>query len=119
MYLKSPFNLKELSIKDFKKYSKNELCSYFDTYSSGATEDTYYFNIYWEEVKERILSLHDNFSFYLISLDWFDVERNRKNWEQADIRLKAPEFWVYGYYFLFIGISDIEQKLIATVLFFD
>ncbi|AKQ47173.1 hypothetical protein TH63_18450 [Rufibacter radiotolerans] len=120
-YLKPPFNLEELSFSDFKNYTKKGLCDFFDGYVNGEwnTNDRKDFVIIWEELKAKISEFSDDFSFYLISLDWFDTELNRKNPESADKRLREPEFWVYGYYFLFIGISDAQKELAFIVMFYE
>ncbi|PVY37310.1 hypothetical protein [Pontibacter virosus] len=120
-YLKPAFNLEKLSIEDFRALNLSGLISFFDKYAAGewGESDREDFIVVWNELRNHLSQLGDSFTFFLISKEWFENQESRKNSEKADIKLKEPEFWIYGYYFIVVGISKAKNDLIAIVMFYD
>jgi hypothetical protein len=119
-YLKPSFNLDKLSISDFRKVNLVEFYDFFDRYANEDwEEDGEDFKIIWTELRGRIDKSYNGYNFYLISKDWFEKAEDRLNPENPDFRLRTPEFWIYGYYFLCIAINNKENRLIEIDLFYD
>jgi hypothetical protein len=120
-YLKSAFNLEKLSSQDFKALTLSGLIAFFDKYTTEewGESDREDFIIVWNKLKNYLSQLGDSFMFFLISKEWFENQESRRNPENADIRLKEPEFWIYGYYFIAVGISKAKKELIAIIMFYD
>ncbi|MGV3588355.1 MAG: hypothetical protein ACO1OF_15230 [Adhaeribacter sp.] len=120
-YLKSAFNLEKLSIEDFKALTLFGLIAFFDKYGTEkwGESDRGDFIVVLNKLKNYLSHLGDSFTFFLISKEWFENQESRRNPENADNKLKEPEFWIYGYYFIAIGISKAKKELIAIVMFYD
>jgi hypothetical protein len=116
LYLKPAFMLEEISIEDFKKLNLKQLYSYFDAYINGEWgDDKQDFIVVWSKLKKLLSELGGTYTFYLLSKEWFE----ESNQNGVDRKLREPEIFTYTYYFLLIGISTEEQKLVSIELFYD
>ncbi|MCU0417664.1 MAG: hypothetical protein MUE33_10825 [Cytophagaceae bacterium] len=120
-YLKPSFNLDKLNISDFRKVSLKEFCDYFEDYANGewGDFDQEDFLNNWKDLKERISKLDNSYNLYFISKEWFEKSEDKLNPENADTRLRTPEFYIYIYYFLCIAVSINENRLIEFEIFYE
>lgn len=119
-YLKPSFNLDKLTITDFRKISLTEFYEFFEGYANeNWEEDGEDFKTIWTDLKRRIDKSYNRYNFYLISKEWFEKPEDRLNPENPDYRLRTPEYWIYGYYFLIIAINSKENRLIEIDMFYD
>lgn len=111
-FLSQAFEIDLIKIKDFRKYSKNELIKFLNDYAEaddwGDTDGDDFVKL-----KDRFLEFlkavkSDN--FYIISKEWFD---------EKDKKLREPENWIYLYYFLIIWIDEANKTLTISEWTYD